>query len=294
MLDPWFKLQYPLKHIKKVLYWQLIERRVLRDAKAVFFTSEEEEINASKSFRLDECVGKVVPLGISDVPGDQELQKALFRGRFPETEGRRVILFLGRLHEKKGCDMLLRALAGLGTAMLEKLAFVIAGPCADEEYMVTLRSLAAEIDGAATVMFPGMLRGDLKWGAFRCADAFILPSHQENFGMAVAEALACGTPVLISNKVNIWREIEREGAGLVENDDHAGTRNLLERWLGLTDSERDDSRTAARLCYRRNFEIGQTARRMIETMEDCLRRGVRSEGDPAEMVSAGGPTRGDS
>ena len=60
-----------------------------------------------------------------------------------------------------------------------------------------------------------MLTGDLKWGALHAAEAFILPSHQENFGIAVVEALACGKPVLISDKVNIWREIEADGACLV-------------------------------------------------------------------------------
>ena len=71
---------------------------------------------------------------------------------------------------------------------------------------------------------PGLLTGDLKWGAFRAADVFALTSHQENFGIAVAEALACGLPVLLSNQVNIWREIEEDSAGFIENDDEAGAR----------------------------------------------------------------------
>lgn len=73
-----------------------------------------------------------------------------------------------------------------------------------------------------------MISGDLKWGMLHLAEAFVLPSHQENFGIAVAEALACGTPVLISNKVNIWREIESDRAGLVDEDDAPGTLRLLE------------------------------------------------------------------
>src|SRR5256886_6713007 len=81
---------------------------------------------------------------------------------------------------------------------------------------------------------PCMLSDDVKWGAMSAAEAFVLPSHQENFGIAVAEALACGTPVLISNKVNIWREIEADGAGYVENDDLNGTANLLRRWLATS------------------------------------------------------------
>ena len=73
---------------------------------------------------------------------------------------------------------------------------------------------------------PGMLQGDMKWGALNAAEVFCLPSHQENFGIAVAEALGCGTPVLISDKVNIWREIEADGAGLVDDDTVDGTSEL--------------------------------------------------------------------
>src|SRR5438552_12403270 len=100
-----------------------------------------------------------------------------------------------------------------------------------------------------------MLTGNLKWGAFSAADAFILPSHQENFGIAVAEALACGTPVLISNKINIWREIEGNGAGYVENDDLPGTVNLLKRWRATPEISRAEMRENARKCFVDRFEI---------------------------------------
>jgi glycosyltransferase involved in cell wall biosynthesis len=106
-----------------------------------------------------------------------------------------------------------------------------------------------------SIVFPGMLTGDIKWGALSAADAFVLPSHQENFGIAVAEALACGTPVLISNKINIWREIEADGAGLVENDDLNGTANQLKRWLGLEAETRATMRENARKCFAARFEI---------------------------------------
>src|SRR6185436_16736904 len=107
------------------------------------------------------------------------------------------------------------------------LHLVVAGPCAQPQYLEEMRKLASELCPPSSVSFPGMVAGDLKWGMLRLAEVFILPSHQENFGIAVAEALACGTPVLISNKVNICREIDGDGAGLVEEDTVAGTRRLL-------------------------------------------------------------------
>ena len=67
-----------------------------------------------------------------------------------------------------------------------------------------------------------MLTGEAKWGAFRAAEFFVLPSHQENFGIVVAEAMALSKPLLITNKVNIWREVEIDGAGIVVDDDVKG------------------------------------------------------------------------
>ena len=93
----------------------------------------------------------------------------------------------------------------------------------------TLDELAKDLPAACCVMWPGMLEGARKWGALREAEVFVLPSHQENFGIAVAEALAVGTPVLISRKVNIWAEIESEEAGFADTDDVAGTVRLHRR-----------------------------------------------------------------
>ena len=85
-----------------------------------------------------------------------------------------------------------------------------------------------------------MLKGELKWGAFRSAEAMILPSHQENFGIVVAESMACSTPVLISDKVNVWREVASSQAGLVEPDTLQGTTNLIRRFTALSEDERID------------------------------------------------------
>ncbi len=111
-----------------------------------------------------------------------------------------------------------------------------------------------------------MLDGDVKWGAFRRAAAFVLPSHQENFGIAVAEALACRVPVLISDKVNIWREIEADGAGLVEADDLAGTQRLLKRWAMLGEEDRGRMAERAEACFRKRFDVSRNARELISLL----------------------------
>ncbi|MFN2540611.1 MAG: glycosyltransferase [Chthoniobacterales bacterium] len=262
MLDPWFKRAYPLKHLKKIIYWRAIEHRVLRDAAAVLFTSEEERRLAHGSFSPYQCNEVVVNYGTAAPDVDLARAREDFLHAFPHLRGKRLLLFLGRLHEKKGCDLLIESLAVIHDPMMH---VVIAGPCADENYLARLRRLAAS--SANRITFTGMLSGTLKSGAFAATDIFVLPSHQENFGIAVAEALACGTPVLISNKVNIWREIEQAGAGYVENDDLAGTTRLLDRWLATPAQDRQSMRANAKRCFAEHFEINRATDSLVSILE---------------------------
>jgi len=176
------------------------------------------------------------------------------------------LLFLSRIHPKKGCDLLLRAFAQAAPSD-PSLHLVTAGPDGGA-WQATLEGLAGDLGIAGRVTRTGMLTGDLKWGAFHAADAFLLPSHQENFGIgiAVAEALACGLPVLISDKVNIWREIQHDGAGLVAEDTEGGTARLLRDWLAQTPEEARRMRRHARCCFLTRFEIGAAAEGLMETL----------------------------
>jgi glycosyltransferase involved in cell wall biosynthesis len=272
MLDPWFKRTYPLKHVKKMLYWPWAEYRVLRDAAAVLFTSQEEMRLARQSFSPYRCNEVVINYGTTAPDVDLPATEREFLTKFPELRGKRILLFLGRLHEKKGCDLLIEAFAALKESTDEErnLHLVIAGPSSDQAYLAHLKRLATSVSGKRQenipIKFTGMLSGSLKWGALSAADAFVLPSHQENFGIAVVEALACATPVLISNKVNIWREIVDDGAGLADEDDRDGTRRLLDRWLGLSEQERDKMRVNARNCFDRRFHVDQAVESLLQVM----------------------------
>jgi len=265
MLDPWFKRRYPLKHLKKWLYWPWGEYRVLRDAAAVFFTCEEERLEARKSFWLYRCRERVLGLGIAAPPDEAEAQRALFLENFPALTGKRLLLFLGRMHEKKGCDLLLRAFAQTRF----DLHLVMAGP-SDSPYGLEMKELAEELGLVDEITWTGMLQGDLKWGAFRSAEAFILPSHQENFGISVVEALACSLPVLISDKVNIWREIVEDGAGYTEEDTLEGAGRLLTRWGSLTPDERRVRRERALACFQARYQVEGVTRDLINTLSSVI------------------------
>jgi glycosyltransferase involved in cell wall biosynthesis len=252
MLDPWFKHTYPLKHLKKWLYWPWAEYRVLRDARAVIFTSEEERRQARQSFWLYRWRELISPLGMEAPPVSSPDE---FLARFPQLRGKRIMLFLGRLHVKKGCDLLIDAFAKCAP---NELILVLAGP---DQWNGELQKRAGK-----NVIFTGMLEGSLKWSALRAAEVFALPSHQENFALAVAEALACDVPVLISNRVNIWREIQEDGAGFVEDDDAAGTERLVRRWLETPDAKRATMRQHAGECFRKRFEIGHAAELLLKIL----------------------------
>jgi glycosyltransferase involved in cell wall biosynthesis len=269
MLDPWFKRTYPLKHLKKWLYWPWGDYRVLRDAAAVMFTCEEERRLARESFWLYRCEECVVNYGTAAPTGDPAAQAVLFHERFPELRGKRCLLFLGRVHVKKGPDLLFRAFADLlrrspGEATRD-LHLVMAGPN-DHAYGDRMVRLADELRISNRITWTGMITGDLKWGAFHAADAFVLPSHQENFGIAVAEALACGLPVLISNQINIWREIQQDGVGLVATDDLDGTVRLLEGWLKLSPEEWAGMKSRAKATFDARFNVERTAILLLKAM----------------------------
>ncbi len=264
MLDPWFKETFPLKHLKKWLYWPWGEYRVLRDAAAVIFTSEEERLLARKSFWLYRANERVSPLGVPSPTVPSPASREIFLQRFPQLRDKRILLFLGRLHPKKGCDILIDA---FGQIADDSVSLVLAGP--DQVgWQAELEQRVANLKLSSRVVFTGMLKGETKQAALAVADAFVLPSHQENFGMAVVEALAAGLPVLISNRINIWREVDQDGAGYIESDDFSGTVRLLNRWVGAPQSVRDGMRGNARRCFERRFEIQKAVDSLLQVLNE--------------------------
>ena len=251
MLDPFFRDRYPLKHLKKLVYWLLEERRNLKDARAVCFTSEEEKRIAAEGFPFRQFRGVVVPYGTMGPSGDPDTQRQSFLNAWPGLKGKKYLLFLGRIHPKKGCDLLLEAFAAAAGPEME---LVMAGP--DESgWGEQLRGQAQGLNIAERVTWTGMLRGDEKWGAFYGAEAFILPSHQENFGIAVADALACGVIALISDKVNIAPDVLADGAALLESDTLEGTTRLIQRFVELVPEQKKTMRSMALASYRKRYAL---------------------------------------
>jgi glycosyltransferase involved in cell wall biosynthesis len=266
MLDPYFKRAFPWKHLKKWLYWIPVEYRVLRDAHRVLFTSAAERDLAQQSFWFHRWTPHVVPYGTRGTPDQDPRELAeFFYERCPSVRKKRFLLYLGRIHRKKGCDLLLQAF-GKAAQMDQDLHLVMAGPD-PQGWSQELQQIASVAGVQERVHWPGMLTGDAKWGAFHACEAFVLPSHQENFGIAVAEALSCRKPVLLSDKVNIAEIIAADGAGWMESDTEEGTLRLLERWITTPAQTRGEMSERAIQCFRQRYDMRESARMILQLFE---------------------------
>jgi len=208
-LDPYLYRRHPLR---KRLYEALIERRNLAAAAAVHFTSAEE-MRLAKVSGLD-FYGVVVPLGV-EIDEAAAAAATTADALWPRLAGNKVVLFLSRVNFKKGLDVLAQAFGELHRARRDS-HLVVAGPDS-EGYAAQMRKWLVAEGALEATTFTGMVEGERKAALLRRADLFVLPSYTENFGIAVVEAMAAGLPVVISNKVNIWREVDGAQAGLVVN-----------------------------------------------------------------------------
>lgn len=272
MLDPWFARRYPLKHLKKWLYWPWAEYRVLRDANLVLFTTAEELRLARQSFWLYKVRERLVGYGIKSPDVAPALARAAFLEQFPALAGKRNLLYLSRIHAKKGCDLLINAFAKAAVGDPD-LHLIMAGP-GEASLVNALKNQASHLGVAHRVTFTGMITGALKWGAYDVAEAFVLASHQENFGIVVAEALAWGVPVLTTYQVNTWREIQEAGAGIIHVDTQDGADRLLGDWLALSPAQHANMRVNAKACFAKNFEIQNVTKNLINALEEVAQNDV--------------------
>ncbi len=280
MMDPWFRETYPLKHLAKQAFWLFNEGVLMAGARSVLFTSEDEKLLARGVFAGHSGYKEtVVGYGTNRPPDATAAQTAAFKAAVPQVGERPYLLFLSRIHPKKGCDLMIDAFATVA-ARDPDLQLVIAGP--DQVgWTAKLQGQAAALGLGERVHFPGGLFGDAKWGAIRGADAFVLPSHQENFGIVVAEAMACSLPVLTTRKVNIWREVEGSGGGMAVDDTLAGITDMLQRWTALSDTEKATMRASALAGYQANFRMEVASANLSATLSQHVQPG--SDWAPKEL-----------
>ncbi len=278
MLDPYFQRakERRYKALRNILYWAIVERDVINDADGLLFTCETELLLARETFKSYKPKKEYnVGYGINTPPEYNRDMQLAFNQSCAGLTNEPYLLFLGRIDLKKGVDLLIKAYLKLQEAakitntQLPKL--VVVGPGLDTDFAKKiLLDISRHPEVKDKIYFPGMLTGEAKWGAFYGCEAFVLPSHQENFGIAVVEAMACGKPVLISNQVNIWREISNGGAGIIEDDNLIGTESMLKQWLNLTADEKLKMGKRATESFKKCFILDKSASNMITVIQDTI------------------------
>jgi glycosyltransferase involved in cell wall biosynthesis len=226
MLDPHSLTR---KRLRKWVYGRVLEWPNVRAARAMIYTHAEEQRLAEQAVG-GLPAGYVVSLGADEPPatGRAELAER-FLAMHPELRGRSLVTFLGRLHPKKGLDLLIPAFAAVLQAVSDARLMLV-GP-GEENYLRSLRGSVVEYGLRDAVVFTGPLANEAKWQALAASTVFVLPSYQENFALTVVEALRCGVPVVLSRRVNIWQDVTRAEAGLACDLSVAGVAGAILRYV---------------------------------------------------------------
>jgi glycosyltransferase involved in cell wall biosynthesis len=216
MLDDYCMAQ---KGLKKRVFLNLGGRKLFSDATTVHFTATAEKEQATRWIP-----GNYQPVvqacAIDFAPYEQLPGTAPALAAYPKLKSDcKSILFLSRVHPKKGVERLIEAVVLL-KEQHKNLQLLIAGP-GEDAYTKQLKDLAQSSGIGPITHFLGMVRGDVKLSLYELADVFVLPTHQENFGLVLPEALACGTPLVTTRGTDIWRELAEAGAKIVDNEPQA-------------------------------------------------------------------------
>jgi len=269
IISPHGTLNYEAINIKsknkKKFYFKLIAQHYLKRASAIHFTTEDEKENVLNHLKLNNR-NFIVPNGIDVEEYKQLPQAGSFKKKYPLLMNSKYILFLGRINYKKGLDLLAKAFGDL-SRIYPDLYMVVAGP--DNSYQKELEKILRELHVFERVVFTGLLSGVDILEAYTDAELFVLSSYSENFGMTVIEAMACGTPVVISNMVGIHREVKKNNAGIItENKVESlvdAIRSLLEN-RELSKKYSDNGKQFVS----RYYDIDKVADMMIREYEKIL------------------------
>ena len=223
MLDDWSMRQ---RTWKKRAYLTLVGRTVFRNATAIHCTAKGERDQARQWIPIgDRAVVQCYALDLTaydPLPGPEPALRS-----FPEIRPeKKKILYLSRLHPKKGVEVLLGA-AALLRKQRSDIQLLIAGP-GEENYVAQLKAMAAQLGVSDIAHFLGMVKGVEKRSLYQLSDVFVLPTHQENFGLVLAEALVCGTPVVTTRGTDIWQELQEAGARIVDLTPEAIAEGIAE------------------------------------------------------------------
>jgi glycosyltransferase involved in cell wall biosynthesis len=256
MLEEW-ALRH--KRIKKALYAALVETRVLHGA-ACLRALTADEVDDYRRLGLTNPIA-IVPSGVEVPPC---VKADLFWERYPHLAGKRIVLFLGRLHQKKGLHLLLKAWSQIAQRT-DRDHLVTAGPDSDN-MRASLESMVNELDLRSSVTFAGMMSGESKWAALAAATLFVLPSFSEGFSVAVLEALAMGLPSIVTLPCHI-PEVAAHNCGWVVQPAVEPIQDALEKFLRLSSFEAISMGKRGRELASQRFHWSVVGKQMAEVYD---------------------------
>ncbi len=262
MLDAWSMGQ---RVWRKQLYLTFLERPTIQGARAIHWTSEVERAGSQFSDHLPPSF--VLPLGLAPRSYENLPDRACFFDRFPSLKDKVIILFLGRLHHKKQPDVVIRAFHALHREF-PKAVLVFAGD-GNPSCVETLRNLVLRLRLETKVQFLGFLPESVVREAVVAGTLFVLPSLQENFGLATAEAMAAGCPVIVSPQVALAREVQQVQAGLVIDGSSEAMAYAL-RELLKDEARRTDMGSNGRRFILGHLTWDRISRQILQIYEDIL------------------------
>ena len=251
-LDPYFKNNF-LKRIKKQIYWFLIEKSNLLNARSILLTSQGEKNTLEKTFvNMQGIKKKIIKYGIIKPILNKKIILKKFYLKFPNLKNKDFYLFLGRFHEKKGCDIIIDSVKKIKNF---KKIILFAGPQSGSKYERKIKSLVKEENLERKILFSNALFGEIKWGAILASKAMLLASHGENFGVSLAESLCVGKPVLTTYKVNIYKEILESKAGFIAKNDATSFAMILKKFSRLNKNSLKKLSNNSLYCFKKNFDL---------------------------------------
>ena len=254
---------------KKKIFSALVQRKIFKVASAIHAVSPQEVEDIIR------FVGNVniaiVPNGVNPAEFAGPPSSAWIKKRYPHIQGKKVILFLGRISSGKGLDTLAQAF-GRVVRELETVCLLVVGPD-NWGYKSTIDKILIREGISDKVIFTGMLTGNEKRAAFDCADVFVLPSLSEGFSMALLEAMLCGLPVIISPQCN-FAEVETARAGKIVDVDVNPLAKALIELLKNPDAGREMGRRGAKLVEQK-YTWNTIADKMLALYEGLV-KGHRS------------------
>jgi poly(glycerol-phosphate) alpha-glucosyltransferase len=256
MLDPWALANSAWK---KRVFWFLVEEGNLRKCR-VLHALCESEARSIRSVGLRNPIA-VIPNGVDPDMVQGNAHSRFLEGRFPEARCRPIMIFVGRIHPKKGLLNLLKAWTAVAAVRKpEGWLLVIVGPDANG-HESDLRKQVSQFGIGRDVLFAGSLHGVEKWAALASARAFVLPSFSEGFSVAVLEAMATGLPVLVTRQCNF--DVEQINAGLVADPTPASLEEQLRDFLSMGPSERRAMGERGRIVAIADYSWSAISERMI-------------------------------